>query len=482
VSRDSINRVSNSVYDTEFAHAVKTIFVGLLLLTCSMPFSSAIAETQLPEFKKLRFEEDYSDVYTTDQEDDFFYRLKYIPISETRKSYVSIGGEARWRYEYTHNPDFDGATQDKRGVLLQRYMIHSDVHFDKNTRLFIQFSSALEAGRKTGPTSVDENKLAVQNLFVDYSSDIDAAHKVTFRGGRQEINLGSGRLVDVREGPNVRRTFDGVRVMLQDSNWNNSVLILRPRLNHPGIFDDQADREKALWGVYATNSSAHRNLDFYYLGFKDDSSSYEQGTNSERRHSFGSRLSGQAESWDYNWEFVYQWGTFGSGDIRAWTLATETGYQWRAIDWTPHLGLSVNVASGDKNPDDRDLESFNALYPRGNYFSQAAVLGPRNFYNLHPSLSVNPVNNWMFTIDVNYFWRLETRDGVYGPSGQLIRSSSGSNERFVGAATSLNLAWSINENLTMAAVYVHWIPGKFMTDTGASEPIDFIELTAQLKF
>ena len=34
-----------------------------------------------------------------------------------------------------------------------------------------------------------------------------------FRVGRQELEYGSGRLIDVREGPNVRLSFDGFKVL-----------------------------------------------------------------------------------------------------------------------------------------------------------------------------------------------------------------------------------------------------------------------------
>src|SRR3546814_10790221 len=57
------------------------------------------------------------------------------------------------------------------------------------------------------------------------------------------------------------------------------------------------------------------------------------------------------------------------------------------------------------------FRSFNPLFPRGNYFSEAAVLGPRNFFNVHPFMTVNPARDWSVTADLNLFWRLETEEG-----------------------------------------------------------------------
>ena len=146
------------------------------------------------------------------------------------------------------------------------------------------------------------------------------------------------------------------------------------------------------------------------------------------------------------------------------------------------MGLLIAIASGDRDPDDERLGTLNPLYPRGNYFGDEATLGPRNFFNLHPFVTIQPLEAWSVTADVNFFWRLETEDGVYAPSGQLIRAPNGSKKRFVGSAVSLTSAHVLASNLTFTAIYTHFFAGEFIRETGPSEDIDFLELTVQLKF
>jgi hypothetical protein len=110
------------------------------------------------------------------------------------------------------------------------------------------------------------------------------------------------------------------------------------------------------------------------------------------------------------------------------------------------------------------------------------VLGPRKFFNLHPFLTVYPTDVWSLTADMNFFWRLETEDGVYASSGQLIRRPRGSDERFVGSALSLASEHQLADNLAFTVIYTHFFAGSFIRDTGPSEDIDFFELTVQLKF
>jgi hypothetical protein len=56
--------------------------------------------------------------------------------------------------------------------------------------------------------------------------------------------------VDVREGPNVRRTFDAARATAELPGWRIDALAARPQRPRPGVFDDEVNYDQALWGVY----------------------------------------------------------------------------------------------------------------------------------------------------------------------------------------------------------------------------------------
>jgi hypothetical protein len=434
---------------------------------------------------KLRYDDDIGCFRDPRMREEIPGIFKFIPLDESGDVFFSFGGEVRQRYEYTHDPAFGEDPQDEKGVWLQRYTLHGDLRAGSHLRFFGQLSSALEAGREGGPSPVDENELAVQNAFADLSFTPVSGVDVTLRGGRQELRYGSGRLVDVREGPNVRRTFDAARAILDLPDWRLDGLAGRPRIANQGIFDDEPNDDQALWGLYGSGGDdllPFGRLDLYYLGFEDDAGVFVQGAAHERRHSLGTRLWGEADGWDWNWEAIYQFGRFGDGDIAAWTIASETGFTFAGQPWRPRIAFSANIASGDDDPGDADLGTFNPLFPRGNYFSEAAVLGPRNFFNLHPFITAHPTDAWSLTADVNFFWRLETEDGVYAPSGQVVRAPGGSDKRFVGSALSLTSEYEIVENLTFAAIYTHFFAGDFIRDTGPSEDIDFMEFTLQFKF
>ena len=399
-----------------------------------------------PKYQKLRYEEDYRYLQDPSKRIDWFDPIKYVPLSEDGEYYLSLGGLIRERYEYIHNPLWGQDPQDKRGVFLQRYMLHADVQIGAYVRVFGQLHSALESGRQGGPSPVDEDKLDLQQVFLDIALPLGEDRTLTLRGGRQEMSYGSARLIDVRQGPNVRRSFDGARALLQWRDLRIDGFVARPVRNEAEVFDNATDDTQALWGVYgmgklATLSSA--SVDWYYLGFEDEEAEYAQGRDHETRHSVGARLWGASGGWDYNFEALYQWGRFGRGHIRAWTVASDIGYTWNDVRSYPRVGLRADIASGDRDPNDADLETFNPLFPRGNYFNELANLGPRNFFDVHPFLTLEVLEPLTLTADWNFYWRQSVEDGIYGPSGNLIRSAEGSDSRYVGSAISLTADWQI---------------------------------------
>jgi hypothetical protein len=434
-------------------------------------------------YKKLRYEEDYFYLRKAAGK-DLFDPIKYIPLTGDGNFYLSLGGEIREHYEFIEHPAWGSDPQDRHGTLLQRYVLHSDLHLGENLRFFVQLLSALENGRKGGPSPVDEDRLTFQNAFLDLDVSVGLNDRLTLRGGRQEILLGSGRLVDVREGPNVRRKFDGGRIFFDIRKWQINGIAVRPVQDKPGVFDDGADQGRALWGLYSTGPVTWMpgSIDLYYLGFQNEHAQYNQGAGKETRNSLGARFWGNPGNWDYNWEFVYQWGNFGPGDIQAWTAASITGYTWPSIPLTPRLGLSANIASGDHNPDDKNLETFNPLFPRGNYFSELAQLGPYNFFNVDPSLALKLWRGMSLTSDIDFFWRQRTGDGIYSPNGSLLRSSSGSKAKYVGTIFSLNAEQQMGRHLTATAIYTHFFPGAFIRETGPDKDIDYYEFTVEYLF
>lgn len=301
------------------------------------------------------------------------------------------------------------------------------------------------------------------------------------------MGFGSYRLITSREPTNARLAFDGFRATLNTRPTTIDAFLVRPTDHKIGLFNDGQHDDTAFWGLYSTTPLTEDRrliLDMYYLGLNRESARYQSGFGDELRHSFGVRLSGKAKGWDHDTEAVFQVGTFdqpaASQDILAWTIASNTGHTFEHSAWRPRLGLKLNVASGDDDPSDGRLGTFNPLFPRNNYFSDANLLAPYNFFDIHPTLTVRPTESLSLTAGWDAYFRYSTSDAVFSPTGIVIPATA-SDDRFVGSTLTLVADWTVNRHLTLTVSYAHFFRGQVVSDAGGKD-VDYFGVWLTAKF
>lgn len=456
-----------------------------LTLVATLLSCKAAEEPRRPEFKLSRQDEDWSALRDRAPGSDPFDRVKFIPLNRDGSSWLTLGGEARERFEYFENANWGLGRQDDNGYFLHRFMLHADAHAGENFRFFTQFKSGLESGREGGPRAADRDDFDVHQLFVDVRIPFGEDRSLTFRPGRQEIIFGSQRLVSVRESPNVRQSFDAARATLRWNGWQLDTFAAHPVETDRGVFDDGADEDTKFWGLYGVapfKLLPGAKVDFYYLGIERDSASFAQGTARERRHSIGTRLWGAHTGWDWNFEVIYQFGEFGDGRISAWTTASDTGFTFADTPWKPRLGLKANVTSGDRDPNDADLETFNALFPKGAYFAENGLIGPANHMDVHPSIELHPTRSLTVTSDAAFFWRESSHDGVYNSGLNVARPGLAGGSSYVGAQTAVQIEWQLHRHLAWTANYSHFFAGTFLKENRPAEDVDYLSTWITFRF
>jgi Alginate export len=462
------------------------VLLGAAPVRCQ---SASSASRDLPDrsFELLREDEDWSFLADPANRQDFWDPLKYIRLREGRDNwFVTIGGEAREVWEQIGNDNW-GQQPFWNAYLNERYMLYFDLHYGKHVRTFVELKSGINSFRIGGPRPIDEKKMDFQVGFLELGTS-SGENSVKLRVGRQELEYGSGRLIDVREGVNVRLSFDGLMVKTKVNFWQIDGFAMRPDLDKPGFFDNAPNHAIGFWGVYATDALPHNtSLELYYLGLDRKEATFERGTAQELRHSLGGRISRpiatERSGWDFDDEALWQFGSFGSDSIKAWTVATETGYRLPTDRLKPRFSVKADISSGD-HPNSHTLGTFNPLFPKGNYFGVLATTGPGpiNFIDVHPRAEATFPHGVTTSFDWIIQWRESLDDGVYAVPGFLIRAADGSRARFVGHRPGTEIRWQKSRHLWFQADYGIFYAGKFLKETQPGRNLNYWALWAGYKF
>jgi hypothetical protein len=426
----------------------------------------------------LRYEEDYAYLKDAAATADRWNRFKYAPFGTAGTEWISWGGELRERAEYYSSPSL-GSEQPSDEYILHRALVHADVHVSDTLRTFVQLANQTVGG-KNGPAAAPYvDRFDIQQAFVD----VAFASNWKLRFGRQEMVFGSQRLVAIRDAPNARRAFDGARFEAGGQAFHLDAFVTRPVDGDTGIVDNGTSPTQAFWGVYVTVPSRWRlapGIDFYYFGFENQQSHYLPGTAEEYRNTIGARVFGTAEQWDWDWETAVQSGRFGPAGISSWGMATSTGYTFTGTPRAIRLGLKANYSSGDGDPHDARLGTFNALFPNLRYFSSAGLIGPANVFDVQPTMSVKLAPTADVSIGYDTLWRARAEDAVYASAQLPITNTAGSMDRFIGRQVSLDFAVRPRRHLEIAAGYVHFHVGAALKLADARS-VDFAYFSVVLR-
>lgn len=449
---------------------------ALFLLAALLPFAAPAQEVGQTN---LRYDEDWSSRAAARHEG--WRETKYIALARDGSAYLSLGGEARARYEGFDDNLWGDPPAPDDGYLWLRVMPHADLHAGP-ARVFVQGIAGYARGVGAGKGPADETGIDLLQGFADLRIPLGDRGGLTVRGGRELVALGSERLVGIRYGPNIPQAFDGVRAIVDHGPVRVDAFHLRPVAVSSGDFDDRSSRTRRLDGVYATAQPAKDvGIDAYWLGYENEEARFAGRTGHEQRDTFGLRFFGNRGNLGWNWEAMLQRGRFDGDAIRAWSMATETAWRFADAPLKPRLRLRANIASGDRDPADRRLGTFNALFPKGKYFGELSPIGPRNIVNLHPSVDFDLGKGLTIELVAAGFWRESRGDGIYDIPGGLIRPAGGSDARHIGDQVEISASWQASELLSFAASLSAFRPGAFIRDTGPARTIHMVGAEAMLK-
>ena len=142
----------------------------------------------------------------------------------------------------------------------------------------------------------------------------------------------------------------------------------------PREFDDLFDgssRER-IYAYYAAakvlNETLIENYLFHRTTWKNVSFG-PSGSGEVHNFTLGGRVKkALSNGIDFELDTAGQWGNFNDKDVRAMMAVGILGYTMKSLKWQPRLAFEFDYASGDSNPGDGELNTFDNLYPTNHPF------------------------------------------------------------------------------------------------------------------
>jgi hypothetical protein len=436
-----------------------------------------------PTYHSLRYDDDFSWLANQPEPSDPWLRLKYIPLGDGQygPTWLSLGGELRERFEAYRDPNFGLRAPPSDAYLLHRLLLNADLHITDYLRGFLQLGEMERIGDRGVTSTTDIDHFDVMQAFIDLRPPSPLGDVPVFRVGREELLFGFQRLIAVREGPNVRRDFDGLRFNDHFGGATLDLLTVRPVNDSTGVFDDHTNENQLLWGGYLTVPLGPvLKADIYELNFENKVAKFRGLTGVEQRQTIGIRLFGETAGFDWNLEAAWQTGSFRSDNVRASMAAAIVGYSFGGVMWTPRIALETNGASGD-NGHGTTIGTFNAMYPRLPYFAETSLLVPANVIDIRPVLALHPIEDVTATFGWDNLWRQSTADGLYGSAMVEYANTQKVSGARIGTELSADVRWRINQHLLVGAIAAEFLSGPAITEA-VGKTVTFFVLFATWRF
>lgn len=462
----------------------------LLLVVVATPLGASQDDSLPgPRYLYLRYDEDfgYLDGAEGSYRPDAFDPLKRIRLGQV--VHLRLGGEARVRYEVERNKFLAPGSQGVDGFLLSRAALHADLQVGGRARVFVEGIHADVTDRDERLFFIHRNRLDLHQAFADVRP-LSAAPELELRMGRQELAYGGQRVVSASGWGRMRKRVEAVKAMWEGQWWALDGWWGRPVVTRT-VDADEGDDEATFAGLYLRTRPVERHeLDGYLLQWSDEGPppSPDGRVGSRSVTTLGVRFAGRTGPADYELEVAAQpFGDWAGGEVRAWSAGGHLGWTLARLPFLPRAAVRFEWASGDDEPDDGRIGTFDQLYRQEkDHLGYLALFGRQNIRTVNAT-----VGAWLkprrLRLDafLYSFWLDADADAVYNPGGLPApgrRDPGGESGSHVGRELDLTLGWIVDAHSQVLLGYMHFWNGEYVWRTGpASAPRGF-QLQWQFRF
>ena len=225
----------------------------------------------------------------------------------------------RERFETNNSVNFGvGENTPPQNYLLSRLETHADLRIANQFQGFVQIQSDFAPG-KAIITPVDEDRLSMEQAFIAIVEPVPGG-TFKFRLGRQQFAFDLQRFISVRDGPNVRQSYDAIWGDYELNRWRFITFYSQPVQNRNiRAFDDFSSSALTYGGFRVERKLGDSTkLSSYLSHFKQNDVTYPSVSGNESRNILDVRIVNTTAPFDGDFEFMGQVGSIANENIRAW--------------------------------------------------------------------------------------------------------------------------------------------------------------------
>ncbi len=393
--------------------------------------------------------------------------LKSIPLGDAAA--LTLGAEIRLRHALSDNARLVRGNDFEQTQL--RAIVGGDLRLSPHLRFYGELGTGQVDGRRDVATPNLQNEVSLQQLFVDARGGVGDA-LVGAMLGRQEFSDGPRQLISLGDGPNLHRSWNGVRLYVHGARYRVGAFDLRATRLGRDAFDEKVNPAEKLRGLTASfivsrGEGPNTYLEPFWYHTENPALRLGERSGLDDRDTFGARLWGRVGKARFDWTLARQSGrSLDNRRIDAWGLFAVHGLALSESGWKPQLTARIDIASGGGAYGTGPVRDFNPLYASSSYLGEGQFLGLSNLLMISPGITVSPTPRTRLSLEYGHARRLQDSDAVYAGGMRAYAGTQDVPGHYIGGITRLSGSWSTTPSLTFAADFEYFAAGDALARSG----------------
>lgn len=367
------------------------------------------------------------------------------------RALLTLSGEMRLRHDVVRNGQLKQGNDYTQELL--RTVLGADLHIGPVVRLYGEVASGQVAGRRESATANFRNTASLQQLFIEGRRYAGA----TMFGamlGRQEFSDGPRQLISLSDGPNIHRSWNGIRVYLHEPRFRVGAFDFRVTRFKGGGFDESINHAERIEGINGSliltdEGGPNTYLEPFWIRSRNASFSVGGRTGPDARDTIGARLWGRKDGLRFDLTAARQTGRFAGRPIEAWGVFAVTSLSLSERGAKPRLTFRLDAASGGNSYGSGTVKAFNQLYASSSYLGEGQFLSLANLVMASPGISWSPTPGATLSLEYGLARRLAAADVAYAGGMRPYAGTLAVPGRDIGRMFRMAGNWALGSNVTL---------------------------------